>query len=63
MPDEAVRLGAADGQRTIGRIIDHPDLGQHSLAGRTAFAQRVFRRWWELGHLSLAKPAAAAAAS
>jgi hypothetical protein len=55
---EAVLIGGADGRRTIAQIIAHPDLGQHSLEARTAFAQRVFKRWWELGHLFMARPAA-----
>jgi SAM-dependent methyltransferase len=55
---EVVLLRGVDGHRTIEQIIAHPCLGHHSMEARSAFAQGVFKRLWELGHLFMAKPAA-----
>jgi hypothetical protein len=55
---EAVLIRGVDGYRTIEQIIAHPCLGHHSIEARAAFAQGVFKRLWELGHLFMAKPAA-----
>ncbi len=55
---EAVLLDQADGARSIEEILADPRLNQHSFGARAAFAQRVFRRMWELGHVFMTKPAA-----
>jgi SAM-dependent methyltransferase len=59
--DEAVLVGEADGVRRIREILAHPHFAPHAEADRTAFARRVYRRWWELGHLFMRRPGALAA--
>jgi SAM-dependent methyltransferase len=54
---EALLIQGADGTRSIKEIIADPRLVLHSPEARTAFAQRVFKRMWELGHVFMTKPA------
>jgi hypothetical protein len=53
---EAVLIDQADGARTIEEVLADPRLDQHSPEARIAFARRVFRRMWELGHMFMTKP-------
>jgi hypothetical protein len=57
---EAALLRAANGTRTIERLVEHPALAAHDLAIRIMFAQRFFQRMWERGHVFMRVPSAPA---
>ena len=49
-------LDGADGQRTIGEIIDVPALDAIAPDERDEFARRYFEHLWKLGHVMIALP-------
>jgi hypothetical protein len=49
-------LDGADGNRTIGDIVDVAALEQMAVEERDEFARRYFEHLWKLGHVMIALP-------
>ena len=49
-------LDGADGERTIGEIIEVPALQEIPGEERDEFARRYFEHLWKLGHVMIALP-------